>query len=405
MSTYFPTFRRRTRGAESREHEQATSSGLEETQVPNDARSRRNDTTNGDEYVPSTSMLIFPSPSSLPPTPASHSAAIPGSPSSGSTSNFSLPTSISVDSSIFSENSVNAPSFVRRLRLRERPPQHQGEAFPQSSTSLSGQGNNRSAARYPSGSLDVELESASEGADDGGSLDVEVWGWTSLENSNHGSTSQSQVSSPSMHHPSMMQASDFEMLWRGNPRLRTISQLTHFTTASNESGVSYFSHSTATSAKEPLAPAPIHFPLLSWITRFFRIDPETLLILGASGCSSGEESHLFVSTPFDLQSGQSSEEEKVDLGLDRPSMLTLLVKYHSPNSQAESVRNGLQAASEQHESSSDISSSSFLEKVISTPLFIASGAVEMTGNALKVSASAIGQTLRVVPILPWPHAT
>ncbi|KAG8760350.1 hypothetical protein FRC14_003362 [Serendipita sp. 396] len=395
MSTYFPSFRRRERVTESHEHEQATSSELGATQSSNTASLRQNNTASLGEYAPSTSMLIFPFPSSIPPTPDSQSAPIPGSPSSGSTSNFSLPTSISVGSSIFSENGVSTPSFVRRLRLREAPRQ-QAEANHQSSIPLGSRLNNGTPGAYPNGLLDVELESASEGVDDGSSLEVEVWGWSSLENSNQGSRSQSQAVSPSMQHASM-QASDFELLWQTNQRLRTISQFTNFTTASNESGLSHFSHSTAPSSKEPLAPTPIHFPLLSWITRFFKIDPETILLLGASGRSSGEESHLFVSTPFDLQSTElrSDETEGLDQQLEHPSMLTLLVKFHSPTSRTESIRSGLQAASE---CESTMSESSYLQRMISVPLFLASGAMGLTGEAVRVSTSVIGQALRATSI-------
>ena len=62
--------------------------------------------------------------------------------------------------------------------------------------------------------------------------------------------------------------------------------------------MSYVSRSTTPSSiKSP--PIPLYFPLISLIKQLFGIDPETLVLLGALGRSSGAEADLFQSSPFD----------------------------------------------------------------------------------------------------------
>ena len=240
--------------------------------------------------------------------------------------------------------------------------------------------------------LDVGLESASESSEgDGLDVEVEVWEWSSVNVSSRGS--QVDPHSPNNNFP----LSDHRQ-WQQQPywlpthlRTRTISQ---FTSTSNMSALSYFSHST-TPLPNLVPELPIHFPLLAWIRRLLNIDDDTLLLLGVGGCSGGE-STLFASTPFDSPnltsnstplSAAAKDEKKPD------SVAALLISDDTHALQH--LRAGMRFAAEEQENAVpgldpfQVS----LRTVVMSPITLvssaATGAVRLTSDAVTLSSSAL----------------
>ncbi|KIM29941.1 hypothetical protein M408DRAFT_99118 [Serendipita vermifera MAFF 305830] len=381
-------------------------------------------TANQDErWAPSTSILIFPSPStSIPHTPASSNGPLPHSPGSASMSNFSLPTSISVDGSLESASEKSATSSYRRIRLKRRenfvPPTG-------GTTAPSANAETRPQNVIPQ-RLEVDIESVSESTGDG-SLEVELWEWS--QTSSQGASPQREQPSPqsrllrslyTAHYPG---GEAVEISWPPHFRERTISQITNTT---NVSQLSYISHSTTPSSSQ-IPPTPLYFPFISLIKQLFGIDSETITLLGAFGHSSGAEADLFLSSPFDnIESNKNSVSTTTE-SIDRDSthhpiiaLLTQSTVESSPSTSAHSLKAGLSAATEYASGeASESTPSSFRTVLFSFPngtppnipdlllspvrltSSLASGAMNITTEMIGHSSSAVGTALSAVskPVL------
>lgn len=336
-------------------------------------------------------MFIFPAPSSAPQTPLH--VSIPQSPASGSLSSLSLPTSISVESGSLSLSGTSTPSYVRRLRLRA--PRGEEAAAGGAIQESIGPNGHEGVRIYTQGGLglahlDVGLESASEPSESGLDVEVEVWEWPSVNVSSRGSqvdpnlpNINSLLSDPHHSQPQWLPA---------HLRTRTISQ---FTNASNMSALSYFSHST-TPLPNLVPELPIHFPLLAWIRRLFKIDDDTLLLLGVNGCSSAD-STLFASTPFDLATSSptpASSSIIVEGEKKQNQVIALLISDETHA--VHHLRAGMQFAASERENPVPCLDpfQLSLRKVIMSPITLvssaATGAVRLTSDAVSLSSSALG---------------
>jgi hypothetical protein len=215
MAAYFPTLRRQPRLDTVRE---------ESTRAPQATYIGPMTAEEDKRWLANTSILIFPSlPSSVRPTLASTNAPMPTSPASGSMSNFSLPTSISVESNLESASEQSAPSLPRHIRLRRVVPQMRGEASPSSPESPGTHEVRDRWRKIYSQKLEIELESASEASSPGDPA-VEVWEWSSIQ------ASPSEAFVAPRDDSEFLHRSGIE-LWASHLRTRTTSQATDATNA------------------------------------------------------------------------------------------------------------------------------------------------------------------------------
>lgn len=257
MATYFPRKSRRT------EQQQGTLEGQESEQLQREKRA-----PSGTDALAATSILVFPSPSSTPP-----------SPTPSTLSQFSIPTSVSID---WSSNAGGARSSGTRT-----------VSF-QSTSSGSPSGSHSLWEELSLDALQVELlENASEVGSS--SAEVEVWEWSSAAASD-GSKLRSLILRTRDPPPSTLVAGNYnnEPLETLQARLvarhrtRTVSQI------SNNSITS-----TMTTGSQHDPHAPIHIPFISFVQSLLRVDPQTIFLLTHS---ASEDSSLFVSSPFDIVS-------------------------------------------------------------------------------------------------------
>lgn len=345
-----------------------------------------------ERWAPSTSILIFPSPSStLPPTPASSNGPLPHSPGSASMSNFSLPTSISVDSNLESASENSATSSYRRIRLRRQEPL----VRPTGGTTASA--NTEMPSRYTIPQrLEVELESVSETS---GNLDVELWEWSQTSSQQPSPDEDASLQERllrSLHTAHYPGGDIVEISWPSNSRQRTISQFT------NISQFSYISHSTTSSASQS-PPTPMYFPFISLIKQLLGIDPETMMLLGALGRSSGAEADLFLSSPFDNSESRTKAVSTIPESIDHTdsthhpviALLTQSTVESSQSTSARSLKAGLCAVAE-YESDLGESTPSGFQTIL---LSLTPGAPENIQNLLlspvKLTTSLASSALNV----------
>ena len=218
------------------------------------------------DAMAATSTLVFPSPSSAPP-----------SPTPSTLSQLSIPTSISID---WSSNAGGARSSGRRTVSFQ-------------STNSGSLGGSRSLWEDLNlDALQVELlESASEVGSS--SAEVEVWEWSSAAASD-GSKLNSLILK-TRDPPSSTRfkgkyndgaADSLQARLIARHRTRTISQFSNNSITSNV---------TTGSQHDPHA--PIHIPFISFVQSLLRVDPQTIFLLTHS---ASEDSSLFVSSPFDI---------------------------------------------------------------------------------------------------------
>ncbi|CAG8571208.1 12175_t:CDS:2 [Acaulospora colombiana] len=405
MAAYFPLHRRRVTPIEQPHEAEPHQDRISESTSGN------HEGAINDTWAANASMLIFPSPSSsLPPTPASSNAAIPLSVGSASLSNLSLPTSMSLGSPIDTDISDSSPVSSRRMRLRmprtqaHRDHRHASMVHPfpsRFSPTASSQ-----EIVSPLNGLQVELESSSEASDTG--IDIEVWEWSSIQSSSE----ELPMRRTARQEPLLRSLPDtgFNYIyrdgWLEHTRGRTISQ---FTQVSNNSALSYFSHSTDTSSNRSVPPTPIHFPFLSIIKRIFTLDSETVLLLGVLGHASGAEADLFLSSPYDLPELASSSEGEPEVVETIDSTVTLLTQAQegSPRAALISLRRGLTANIEEDPSFTTDSTLALLPTLplqviqnilwapISVTSSITSNTLNTTSQVMKKSTSMMGDALHI----------
>jgi len=218
------------------------------------------------DAMAATSILVFPSPSSAPP-----------SPTPSTLSQLSIPTSVSID---WSSNAGGARSSGRRT-----------VSF-QSTSSGNPSGPHSLWEELSLDALQVELlESASEVGSS--SAEVEVWEWSSAATSD-GSKRRSLIlktqdppsSALVMGKRSGEAFESFQARLVARHRTRTVSQFSNNSIASNV---------TTGSQHDPHA--PIHIPFISFVQSLLQVDPQTIFLLTHS---ASEDSSLFVSSPFDI---------------------------------------------------------------------------------------------------------
>ena len=267
MAAYFPRNSRRA------EQQRDT---LEEREGEQVQRARR--TPSETDIMAATSILVFPSPSSAPP-----------SPTPSTLSQLSIPTSVSID---WSSNAGGARSSSRRTVSFQ-------------STSNGSTGGSRSLwEEINLDALQVELlESASEVG--GSSAEVEVWEWSSAATSDG-----SKLNSLILKTRDPPSSTHFAGKYNNEPldslqarlvarhRTRTISQISNNSITSNV---------TTGSQHDPHA--PIHIPFISFVQSLLRVDPQTIFLLTHS---ASEDSSLFVSSPFDIVPPDSLASESDD---------------------------------------------------------------------------------------------
>lgn len=252
MATYFPRKSRRT------EQQQGV---LEEQEGEQLQREKR-----APSETAATSILVFPSPSSAPP-----------SPTPSTLSQLSIPTSVSID---WSSNAGGARSSGSRT-----------VSFQSTSTGSPG-GSHSLWEELSLDALQVELlENASEVGSS--SAEVEVWEWSSAAASD-GSKLRSLILRTRDPPPSSLVTGKYndEALQSLQARLvarhrtRTVSQFSNNSISSN-----------MTSGSQHDPHAPIHIPFISFVQSLLHVDPQTIFLLTHS---ASEDSSLFVSSPFDI---------------------------------------------------------------------------------------------------------
>lgn len=255
MATYFPTKSRRT---------EQQRDALEERESEQLQRERR--APSQTDVMAATSILVFPSPSSAPP-----------SPTPSTLSQFSIPTSASID---WSSNAGGASSSSRRT-----------VSF-QSTSSGSAGGSRFLWEELNLDALQVELlESASEVGSSG--AEVEVWEWSSAATSD-GSKLNSLILKTRDPPSSTLFAGQYKNEPLDSFQARLVAR--HRTrTTSQISNNSITSNVTTGSQHDPHA--PIHIPFISFVQSLLRVDPQTIFLLTHS---ASEDSSLFVSSPFDI---------------------------------------------------------------------------------------------------------
>ena len=254
MATYFPRNSRRTEQQrdtlEEREGEQ-----LQEMRAPSEA-----------DVMAATSILVFPSPSSEPP-----------SPTPSTLSQLSVPTSVSID---WSSNAGGLRSSSRRTISFQ-------------STSNGSTGGSRSLwEEINLDALQVELlESASDVG--GSSAEVEVWEWSSAAASD-GSKLNSLILKTKDPPYSTLFAGKYNNMPLDSLQARLVAR--HRTrTISQTSNNSITSNVTTGSQHDPHA--PIHIPFISFVQSLLHVDPQTIFLLTHS---ASEDSSLFITSPFDI---------------------------------------------------------------------------------------------------------
>jgi len=252
MATYFP---RNSRRAEKQRDALEEREGEQPRRAPSET-----------DAMAATSILVFPSPSSEPP-----------SPTPSTLSQLSIPTSVSID---WSSNAGRARSSSKRTISFQS----------MSSGSLGG-----SRSLWEELNLDalqVELlETASEVGSS--SAEVEVWEWSSAVTSD-GSKLNSLILKTRDPPSSTLftgkyndePLDSFQARLVGRHRTRTISQFSNNSITSNV---------TTGSQHDPHA--PIHIPFISFVQSLLRVDPQTIFLLTHS---ASEDSSLFDSSPFDI---------------------------------------------------------------------------------------------------------
>lgn len=403
MSAYFPAFRR------------STPRNVVQEPSPSNVASSSADADK--RWLANTSILIFPSPSTstTPPTPASANANLPASPASqsisvagtGSLSTFSIPTSLSIESSLESASERSAP-LLRRIRL-QRPPgpveattAHPTDAIPSESTNL--RPNEGGEWRGLSRTFDIELESASEGTNE---PEVEVWEW-----------SQSSIPEASRHVFPTIYPNDSDLdigyshieLWASHIRERTNSQWTQFTSATNDTQLTRFSHSTPEKGRIIAQPS-VHFPFLQTILKVLGIDEETVVLLGAQGHSTSLGSELFPSSPFDAEeSNDQSFDENAEETTSRRSPIIALLTQPSGESSSHSIRAGLRAVAEYNETEGLLLTFPprvpfGIQDVLLSPVkltkSLASGTYDLTAGVVNYSSSAVGNVVGAITRPLW----
>jgi hypothetical protein len=403
MAAYLPTFRRQTRPIVA-PVEQPDATGHSPTDGNADGR-----------WEPSTSILIFPSPSSsIPPTPASSNGPLPHSLGSASMSNFSLPTSISVDSNLESSSEKSAASSYRRIRLRKQEQPAPGCAMEE-----------RPPQRSIPHKLEVDLESVSENTGDG-ELEVEVWEWSRSSSQEASPLVRGEEASPRNQFLRSLQMAHYpggeamEISWPPHLRHRTISQFTQISNVSNVSQMTYISQSTTPSSSQSSPSTPLYFPFISLLKQLLGIDSETIMLLGALGQSSGAEADLFLTSPFDhsetIRKTVSNTEEPRNSYISQPSTDSSIIAYltryktdSSPSASTDSVKAGIRATAEcQADTEEGIAPWSILlsfppgpsiniQDLLLSPVkltsTIASGAVNATTGIIGHSSNAVGSAL------------
>jgi hypothetical protein len=333
-------------------------------------------------------------------------------------SNFSLPTSISVDSNLESSSEKSAASSYRRIRLRKQEQPVQG-----CRTSAVGE---RPPQRSVPHKLEVDLESVSENTGDG-ELEVEVWEWSRSSSQEASPLPQGEEASPrnqflrslqTVHYPG---GEAVEISWPPHLRHRTISQFTQISNVSNVSQMTYISQSTTPSSSQSSPSTPLYFPFISLLKQLLGIDSETIVLLGALGRSSGAEAELFLSSPFDhsdtIRNTVSNTGEPMNSHVSQPStdsssIIAYLTRYKtdsSPSTSTDSVKAGIRAAAECQADSEEgiapwsillsfpLGTSIHIQDLLLSPVkltsSIASGAVNATTGIIGHSSNVVGSAL------------